>query len=129
MHVRMNTSKRNDFAYAKLMALPIPDDYRHKELPYDEIYPPHWNDVRFNFKPDNLDRRAFIHDTNAITYNMNEDYFHGVGYQDEDMDWEMPDPYAAMHFKYKRSPVVMFMGAFVSVAIVVGYPTLGLKMP
>ena len=41
----------------------------------------------------------------------------------------MPDPYDAMHFKYKRSTVIMFGGAFVSLAIVVGYPTLGLKMP
>lgn len=36
---------------AKLMSLPIPDDFRHKSLPYDEIFPSHLNDVRFNFLP------------------------------------------------------------------------------
>ena len=36
---------------SKLLPLPLPDDYRHKELPIDEVYPPHWNDVRFNFLP------------------------------------------------------------------------------
>jgi len=41
----------------------------------------------------------------------------------------MPDPYDAMHFKYKRSTVIMYGFAFVSLGIVVGYPTLGLKMP
>ena len=36
---------------AKVTHLPLPDDWRHKDLPYDEIQPPHWNDVRFNFLP------------------------------------------------------------------------------
>lgn len=71
----------------------------------------------------------FLPDTLPIFYDMHMDYHHGVGYQDEDLDWEMPDPYDAMHFKYKRSTVIMFGGAFVSLAIVIGYPTLGLKMP
>ena len=31
--------------------------------------------------------------------------------------------------KYKRSTVIMWMFGFVSVAVVVGYPTLGLKLP
>lgn len=87
------------------------------------------NDVRFNFLPQNLDRRAFIHDNLAIFYNMHDDYYHGVGYQDEDMDYEMPDPYSGMHQKHKRSAVFMFLFSFVTVGIVLGYPTLGLKMP
>jgi len=58
------------FLEARLMHLPIPDDFKHKELPIDEIYPPHWNDVRFNFHPENIDRRAFIHDNLVIFYNM-----------------------------------------------------------
>lgn len=41
----------------------------------------------------------------------------------------MPDPYTAMHFKHKRNPVFMYLGAIVSCAVVLGYPTLGLKMP
>ena len=36
---------------AKLMHLPMPDNWKHKELPVDDIQPPHWNDVRFNFFP------------------------------------------------------------------------------
>ena len=36
---------------AKTMHLPIPTSHHHKELPMDEIMPPHWNDVRFNFLP------------------------------------------------------------------------------
>ena len=114
---------------AKIMHLPIADDFRHKSLPWDEIYPSHINDVRFNFLPQNLDRRCFIHDNMAIFYNMHEDYHHGVGYEDEDMDYEMPDPYADMHQKYKRSTVVMWLFGFVVCGVVIGYPTLGLKMP
>ena len=82
---------------AKMMSLPLPEDFRHAALPYDDIFPSHLNDVRFNFLPHNLDRRAFIHDNHVIFYNMNADFHHGVGYEDEDMDYEMPDPYTDMH--------------------------------
>ena len=34
---------------SKLQTLPLPEDFKHKQLPIDDIYPPHWNDVRFNF--------------------------------------------------------------------------------
>ena len=44
---------------SKMISLPLSDDFRHKQLPYDEIYPSHINDVRFNYLPHNLDRRAF----------------------------------------------------------------------
>jgi len=114
---------------AKEATLPLPDTFRHKALPMDEYMPPHWNDVRFNFIPENIDRRCYIHDNLAIYYNMKDDYMHGVGYVDEDLDYELPDPYTAMHFKNKRSQVVMIMGAVISCGIVLGYPTLGLKMP
>lgn len=36
---------------AKITKLPLSEDFRHKDLPTDEIQPPHWNDVRFNFLP------------------------------------------------------------------------------
>ena len=36
---------------AKTAHLPIPETMRHKSLPMDEVMPPHWNDVRFNFIP------------------------------------------------------------------------------
>ena len=114
---------------AKSMHLPLSDKIRHKELPYNEIMPAHWNDVRFNYKPENLDRRAFIHDLLPIFYNMQEDFHHTTGFPDEDLDYELPDPYGAMHFKIKRSGVFMMLGAVISCAVVVGYPTLGLKLP
>ena len=36
---------------SKLTKLPLPITWKHKELPMDDIMPPHWNDVRFNFLP------------------------------------------------------------------------------
>jgi len=36
---------------AKLQTLPLGTDFRHKQFPTDEMYPAHWNDVRFNFLP------------------------------------------------------------------------------
>ena len=36
---------------AKTMHLPLPTTHKHKDLPMDDVMPPHWNDVRFNFKP------------------------------------------------------------------------------
>ena len=71
----------------------------------------------------------FLHDNNAIMYDMHNDYYHGVGYQDEDMDYELPDPYDGIHQKYKRTPTIMFACGFVCVGLIIGYPTLGLKMP
>ena len=65
---------------AKLMHLPIPTTHKHKVAPVDEMQPPHWNDVRFNYFPQNLDRRCYIHDNLAIFYNMQDDYMHGVGF-------------------------------------------------
>ena len=76
-----------------------------------------------------MDRRCFIHDFLPIFYDMEVDFHHGLGYPDEDMDWEMPDPYSGMHFKIKRSPVVMFLGTVISLAVLIAYPIFGLKMP
>ncbi len=36
---------------ARHLPLPLPEDFRHKSPPNHEIWPAHWNDVRFNFKP------------------------------------------------------------------------------
>ena len=47
---------------ARHLPLPLPSDFRHKQVPYHEIYPAHWNDVRFNFLPQNMDRRMYLHD-------------------------------------------------------------------
>ena len=53
---------------ARTLPLPIPKDFAHAQHPDNEVWPMHWNDVRFNFKPQNQDRRAFIH------YNMMNAY-------------------------------------------------------
>ena len=34
---------------AKAMHLPLSTNFRHKTASWDEIIPPHWNDVRFNY--------------------------------------------------------------------------------
>ena len=44
------------------LPLPLPKDFSHAHPPDNEVWPAHFNDVRFNFKPQNLDRRCFIHD-------------------------------------------------------------------
>ena len=36
---------------ARNLPLPLPKDYAHPTPPDNEIYPAHFNDVRFNFKP------------------------------------------------------------------------------
>ena len=36
---------------AKVLPLPLPDDFKHALHPDNEVWPAHWNDVRFNFKP------------------------------------------------------------------------------
>lgn len=42
---------------AKKLPIPLPSDLRHKEFPQELYYPPHWNDVRYNYKPQNYERR------------------------------------------------------------------------
>ena len=36
---------------ARMLPLPLPKDYRHAHPPDNEIFPGHYNDVRFNYKP------------------------------------------------------------------------------
>ena len=114
---------------SKTLPLPIPKDFRHAVLPDSEVWPSHWNDVRFNFKPQKRDRRVFIHDNYMNAYDFIHDVSHSFGYVDEDLDYELPDPIAAMHFKLKRSQVTSFLGIFVALAVCIGYPMLGLKVP
>jgi len=38
---------------ARMLPLPLPKDFRHVEHNDNEVWPAHWNDVRFNFKPQN----------------------------------------------------------------------------
>jgi hypothetical protein len=47
---------------ARHLPLPLPSDWSHKQFPINEFMPAHINDVRFNFLPQNLDRRMFLHD-------------------------------------------------------------------
>ena len=88
---------------ARNLPLPLPKDFAHAHPPDNEIWPAHINDVRFNFKPQNLDRRVFIHDNYMNAYDFAHDLAHTTGFVDEDLDFELPDPYNAMHFKKKRS--------------------------
>ena len=62
-------------------------------------------------------------------YNFEHDFAHTTGYVDEDLDWELPDPAGAMHYKKKRSGALMFLGAFISVGALILYPICGLKIP
>lgn len=114
---------------ARTLPLPLPKDFSHAQHPDNEVWPMHWNDVRFNFKPQNQDRRAFIHDNMMNAYDFHHDFAHTTGYIDEDLDQDMPDPYPAMHFKKKRSGAMMFLGAFVTVGAWLFFPTIGFKIP
>ena len=62
-------------------------------------------------------------------YDFPHDAVHTTGYVDEDLDYELPDPLSAMHYKKKRSPAFAFLGAVVAVGLLFGYPIFGLKMP
>ena len=77
---------------ARHLPLPLPEDYRHKKVPINEIMPAHWNDVRFNYLPQNLDRRMFLHNNYMNMYDFRHDVAHTLGYPDEDLDYELPDP-------------------------------------
>ena len=114
---------------ARHLPMPLPEDWRHKQIPINEFMPAHWNDVRFNFLPQNLDRRMFLHDNYMHMYDFTHDAAHTLGYPDEDLDYEMPDPQTAMHFKKKRSGAVSILGAVISIGVLIGYPIFGLKMP
>ena len=80
---------------SRTLPLPIPADFRHAKPADNEIWPAHWNDVRFNFKPHNIDRRMFIHDNFMNAYDFTHDFAHTTGFVDEDLDFEMPDPGSA----------------------------------
>jgi hypothetical protein len=114
---------------ARNLPLPLPKDFAHAHPPDNEIYPAHFNDVRFNFKPQNLDRRMFIHDNYMNMYDFAHDLAHTTGHVDEDLDFELPDPYNAMHFKKKRSQVTQTIGIFIAVGMLIFLPILGLKLP
>ena len=102
---------------ARALPLPIPKDFKHADPPDHDVWPAHWNDVRFNFKPQNLDRRMFIHDNYMNLYDFPHDFAHTTGFVDEDLDYELPDPVPAMHFKKKRSGVTGSMGGFIAIAL------------
>ena len=117
-----------DLYEAKKVTFPIHFERNH--IPSEEVWPAHWNDVRFNFKPENLDRRHFVEERYAKQYDFaHGDYAHSAGLVDEDHDGELPDPISSMHFKSKRSGVTSFLGALIAVGLFYGYPVFGLKMP
>lgn len=114
---------------ARHLPMPLPDDWRHKAFPINEFMPAHINDVRFNFLPQNVDRRMFLHDNYMHMYDFQHDAAHTLGFPDEDLDYENPDPQSVMHFKKKRSGAFSMLGAVIAVGVLFGYPIFGLKMP
>ena len=114
---------------ARKLPLPIPEGMKHKEYPMHDVKPLHWNDVRFDFKPENIDRRPWIHENLMNQYDYVNDHAHTIGHPDEDLDWEQPDPWEAMHYKKKRGGPVFVLGGIITVLGFILYPTCGLKMP
>ena len=121
--------KEMTYLEAKKMPLPVPSSFRHKRPPLDVLYPVHWNDVRFNHHPGFFGRRCFIHDTYFPKYDIDHDVPHSIGFRDEDMDYEAPDPISNMHFKRKRSQFVHIISFVVWVCAFFGYAICGLKIP
>ena len=109
--------------------MPLPNDFKHKSFPMHEVMPAHWNDVRFNFLPQYIDRRMYMHDNYMHMYDFPHDFAHTMGHMDEDHDWETPDPYSTNHFKKKRSGPMALIGGIIAVGLLILYPTCGLKMP
>jgi len=62
-------------------------------------------------------------------YDFPHDAAHTLGYPDEDLDYELPDPGSAMHYKKKRSGAFSMLGAVIAIGVLVGYPIFGLRMP
>ena len=76
-----------------------------------------------------MDRRCFIHTNYMNAYDFMHYFAHTTGFQDEDLDFELPDPGNAMHFKKKRSQVTSMFGAVIALSILIFVPILGLKIP
>ena len=114
---------------SRTLPLPLPSDMRHAVHDDNEVWPAHWNDVRFNFKPHNQDRRMYIHDNYMNAYDFAHDFAHTTGFVDEDLDFELPDPGTAMHFKKKRSQVMHFFGSLLLVGLLFFVPICGFKVP
>ena len=62
-------------------------------------------------------------------YDFAHDYAHTTGFIDEDLDYELPDPWVAMHFNKNRSTTMAILGGVLAVGLLIGYPIFGLKMP
>ena len=71
----------------------------------------------------------FQHDNMMHLYDLPHDFAHTTGFVDEDLDYELPDPGSAMHFKKKRSGMTGFMGVFISIGLFILYPICGMKVP
>ena len=77
---------------ARNLPLPLPTTFKHATPTDNEVQPAHWNSVQFNFLPQYLDRRCFIHDNYMNQYDFPHDAAHTLGYPDEDLDYEVTDP-------------------------------------
>ena len=121
--------KEMTYLEAKKLPLPVPESVNHKRPPLDVLYPVHWNDVRFNHHPGFFGRRCFIHDTYFPKYDIDHDVHHSLGFRDEDLDYEVPDPIDNMHFKRKRSQFVHILMFVIWASAFFGYAICGLKIP
>ena len=121
--------KEMTYLEAKKLPIPVPESVRHKRPPLDVLYPVHWNDVRFNHHPGFFGRRCFIHDTYFPKYDIDHDVPHSLGFRDEDLDYEQPDPIDNMHFKRKRSQFVHILMFVIWASAFFGYAICGLKIP
>ena len=65
----------------------------------------------------------------SATYDFEHDYVHSYGYIDEDLEYEMPEPIEAGHYKRKRSPMLAPIGMGVWVLTFFCFAAFGLKVP
>ena len=121
--------KEMTYLEAKKIMTPVPHSFMHKRPPMDILYPVHWNDVRFNHHPGFFGRRCFIHDTYFPKYDIDHDIPHSLGFRDEDLDYELPDPIDNMHFKRKRSQFTHMLIFVMWACAFFGYAICGLKLP
>ena len=105
-----------NFNYIEQMTIPQPFPtnhliFSHKGLP-PNLYPSHFNDVRYVHKTYLWPRRHFVPDFKVIllndqfrlvnNYNF-EDLLHGNGFPDFDLDYQLADPMESNHYVQNRS--------------------------
>ena len=108
----------------KKMPQPFPTDdptYSHKGLP-PLNFPLHKNDVRFDFKMENMPRRHHVNDFQFKLYNYSDwdQVMHSMQWLDHELDYQVADPMETNHYIQGRSPSYAFIMAIVLFTFVVG---------